>query len=316
MTWTLTLLQLALPLALLAWLGLAPLRSRLGLAAQLLAVAGVLSGLALAGIWLWPPWWMPWVYAALFLLAAASAGWRRRSVAWRPGRGSGWVAVVLLLALGGYGFAQAVTAWRGGRPPAAPVVDLAYPLAPGRYLVVNGGGDTVINPHMLALDPTYPRMRPWRGNARAVDIVAIGAWGLRATALWPRILSDYRIHGRGVVAPCDGEVVRAVDGQPDHATPTSATRDRAGNHVLLRCGSADVLLAHFRSGSVRVATGDRVRVGEPIAAVGNSGASDEPHLHIHAQTPGTPAEPFAGEPLAIRIAGRYLRRNDRFEVPE
>ncbi|MGH8502548.1 MAG: M23 family metallopeptidase [Gammaproteobacteria bacterium] len=89
----------------------------------------------------------------------------------------------------------------------------------------------------------------------------------------------------------------------------------AGNHVTLRCGNADVLLGHFRPGSLKVASSTRVDVGDLIAEVGNSGNSDEPHLHIHAQAPGSANEPMSGEPLPMRFNGRFLVRNDRLTVP-
>ena len=52
--------------------------------------------------------------------------------------------------------------------------------------------------------------------------------------------------------------------------------------------------------------------GIALGAVGNSGASTEPHLHIHAQRPAPEgAPPISGEPLALRIEGRFLVRGDR-----
>lgn len=71
------------------------------------------------------------------------------------------------------------------------------------------------------------------------------------------------------------------------------------------------LLAHFRPGSVRVRTGERVTIGQPVGEVGNSGNTTEPHLHISAQLPGSANEPLSGEPLAIAIDGEYWVRNDR-----
>ncbi|SDZ06769.1 Peptidase family M23 [Jannaschia faecimaris] len=65
-------------------------------------------------------------------------------------------------------------------------------------------------------------------------------------------------------------------------------------------------------GSPAVAPGDRIITGDELGAVGNSGASTEPHLHIHAQRPALDgAVPISGEPLALRIDGRFLVRGDR-----
>ena len=89
----------------------------------------------------------------------------------------------------------------------------------------------------------------------------------------------------------------------------------AGNHVLVRCMQADVLLGHFKPGSLKVAVGQQVTVSQPIANVGNSGNTGEPHLHVHAQQAGTTEAPLSGNPLPVRFDGRFLVRNDRFSSP-
>jgi murein DD-endopeptidase MepM/ murein hydrolase activator NlpD len=105
-------------------------------------------------------------------------------------------------------------------------------------------------------------------------------------------------------------VVRAVDGQPDQA-PATRLQSLEGNHVILACDGVWIVLAHLMQASVRVAKGSEVPVGDVLGRVGNSGASDEPHLHIHAQTPGTAEAPLGGEPLPVTFDGRHLVRNDR-----
>ncbi len=100
---------------------------------------------------------------------------------------------------------------------------------------------------------------------------------------------DYWIWGQQVLAPADGEVVMAVNDEPDLPPNTSlAERSRnpnpGGNHVVLQTSEDEyVMLAHMQKGAVQVAVGDQGRVGEPVGLVGNSGNSSEPHLHIHAQ---------------------------------
>ena len=53
-----------------------------------------------------------------------------------------------------------------------------------------------------------------------------------------------------------------------------------GNHIMIQCGEVFVLLCHLKQGSVQVSPGDTVTMGEEIAAVGNSGSSIQPHLHL------------------------------------
>lgn len=103
--------------------------------------------------------------------------------------------------------------------------------------------------------------------------------------------------GGEVVAPVDGTVAAAVDGIPDNEPdPTDRAVPMeeatiAGNHVVLDLGDgAFVMLAHLRRGSVRVKTGDRVRRGDPLGLVGNSGNSTEPHLHLHVADGPSPTD--------------------------
>ena len=61
--------QFALPLALLAWLFLLPAGSLAGFVMQLLGVGAVLLALARVAQWAVPVWWLPWVYAGMWLWA-------------------------------------------------------------------------------------------------------------------------------------------------------------------------------------------------------------------------------------------------------
>jgi murein DD-endopeptidase MepM/ murein hydrolase activator NlpD len=107
-------------------------------------------------------------------------------------------------------------------------------------------------------------------------------------------------------------VLRVEDWLPDLNPPEVDRARLPGNFVLLECeATIDVALAHLRSGTVRVHPGDYVTTDTILGEVGNSGNSSEPHLHIHAQRPGRIWDPFIGDPLPMRLDGRYLVRNDR-----
>jgi len=57
-----------------------------------------------------------------------------------------------------------------------------------------------------------------------------------------------------------------------------------GNHVLLQIGEHRyAVMGHLKQGSARVNEGARVRLGQQIAAVGDSGNSLWPHLHFQVQ---------------------------------
>jgi Peptidase family M23 len=308
-------LQLAVPLALIAWLALVPAPSRVGFAVQAIASAAALVALALRGIWLLPPWWAPFAFAVA-LGVAAWRGWRhaRPFASAMPTTWAAWMFAGLFATLGALsGYAAALALQSRTPPPGA--VSLAFPLGADRYLVVNGGSHISTNLHLFTLDTTVARLRDWRGQSHGVDIVEIDALGLRARGVQPAAPSAYRIHGAGVLAPCAGQVLLAVDGLPDMQVPEVDRDHLAGNHVLLRCAQADVLLGHLRPGSVAVRAGASVAVGDRLGAVGNSGNTGEPHLHVHAQRPGPAGALLGGDPLPILFDGRFPVRGDRFEVP-
>ena len=196
----------------------------------------------------------------------------------------------------------------GRRPPGDPV-DLTFPLGSGTYLVVNGGSQALTNAHLGTLEGE--RFAPYRGQSYGVDLVRINRVGLRVPGLLPADPAAYFIYGDPVLAPCRGRVLFAEDGAADMPPPQADRAHMAGNHVILECGSVWIVLGHLQRGSVAVHVGEITELGHVIGLVGNSGNTGEPHLHVHAQRPGSTIAPLSGEPVPIRLGGRYLVRNDR-----
>jgi len=110
-------------------------------------------------------------------------------------------------------------------------------------------------------------------------------------------LENFFIFGQPLVAVDDGRVTEAVDAHADLPVGGNTWHDMAGNHVIIDIGDGHyVLYGHMKLGSLRVRVGDRVRRGQLIGQVGDSGNSDEPHLHIQVQNKPT----FDVEDRAIR----------------
>jgi Peptidase family M23 len=308
------LVQSLVPVVLIGWLALAPQPSAIGFWVQALGIGTVIIAISLTGIWAFPPWWTPYIFGALLTVTVVAGLLRQPDRPLWPTRLSSWISVAVVVALSLYAATEIRTAIAARRVPAGRVIDLASPLGPGTYLVANGGSNPSINAHATVLDQSVARFRPYWGQGHGVDLIALDSWGLRADGLLPDDPSRYVIFGRPIVAPCAGTVITAVDGLPDMQVPRVDRDHLAGNHVILRCSGVDILFGHFRRGTVLVRLADQLSVGDAIAQAGNSGNTSEPHLHVHAQEPGTADAPFSGAPIPIRINGRYLVRNDRFAV--
>ena len=179
-------------------------------------------------------------------------------------------------------------------------VSLAYPLRDGVYFVGGGGSSRWINNHNAFPPQDY-----------ALDIVGLNAAG-RPVGADQSDLQSYAIFGDPLYSPCSGTVAAVVDGRPDLIPPNADNVNIAGNYILLACHNVEILLAHLKQGSVAVAEGDKVEAGEIIGAVGNSGNTTQPHLHIHAERGGMPGKILNGEGVPITFENRFLVRNNLF----
>jgi murein DD-endopeptidase MepM/ murein hydrolase activator NlpD len=114
--------------------------------------------------------------------------------------------------------------------------------------------------------------------------------------------ASYTIYGRDVLAVADAPVVAVIDGLPDQPPgkmPADIAIEEAdGNSIVLDLGGGRyALYAHLRAGSITVKAGDRVKRGQAIARVGNSGTL-APHLHFHVMDSPLPLA-SSGLPYAI-----------------
>jgi murein DD-endopeptidase MepM/ murein hydrolase activator NlpD len=109
-----------------------------------------------------------------------------------------------------------------------------------------------------------------------------------------RDVHSYYSYGKAVLAVADGRVVTARDGLPDnvpghgdafHPAVAIMLGTVAGNTITLDLGGSQfAYYMHLQPGSLRVKLGDRVRRGQVLAHVGDSGDAREPHLHFEVTT--------------------------------
>jgi hypothetical protein len=295
--------HVGLPLAFLAWLWFRRPKTRVDAIALVFTGGSFLAWLTVGGFgWDWVGVYLPWLFWAGVIAASIRALRRSGATPWaqrgvRPIlRIVGFLGLTIVFTHGLIGMFQA---WRC--PPGA--VALAFPLRSGTYVVTRGGSGRALNQHAAV-----------KAQSFALDIVKINALGVRASGFLPADLPSYVIYGDPVFSPCAGEVIASVDKYDNQTPPSGDGEHVAGNHVVVYCDGVSVLLAHLKPGSVQVAQGARVSVGDRVAAVGNTGNTSEPHLHIHAvRGRETDFERIAwtGDPIPITFDGRFFVRNSR-----
>lgn len=195
--------------------------------------------------------------------------------------------------------------------------------------------NTVVNPPVrgewaIFNPPGHPKL--------AFDFLAVNEHGnpYKNASLLRHLFSRISVEntlawGMPVYAALPGTVIAASDGTPDRPS-LSMLRDLVnlllfgpkreppfsnlgGNHVILNCGGVFPLYAHLRCGSVLVRPGQEVLAGEPLGAVGNSGASLQPHLHFQVMSSPDPFPLFQNLlPLALSTARRKANGQWQAEV--
>jgi len=128
----------------------------------------------------------------------------------------------------------------------------------------------------------------------AIDFVQIDPMGMLVNGPLDQ-LSSYPYFGDEVHSATAGKVVGVLDNVPETPAgsfPPSITAEKAGgNHVVVAIGGGRyAFYAHLQPGSVRVKLGQKVKVGQTLGLLGNSGNSDAPHLHFHIMSTPHPLE--------------------------
>lgn len=168
----------------------------------------------------------------------------------------------------------------------APVVDrpqvvLGPPLLGAGYVAADGCCDSIRHVRaLLALNGHFTLAQRF-----AIDWEQIDSEN-RVVKGDTQALSNYVIYGREVLAVADGTVVSSRNDLPEQvpgALPQGMAIDQAdGNFVVLDVGGGNyVLYAHMQPGSVTVKAGAKVKRGDLLGKVGNTGNTQAPHLHLH-----------------------------------
>lgn len=110
------------------------------------------------------------------------------------------------------------------------------------------------------------------------------------------------ISGVDVLAIADGTVLRSRDGVQDQkynpAMPDNIKGIECGNGVLIDHGNGwQSQYCHMKQGSLTIKPGDKIRMGQALGQVGQSGKAEFPHLHITLRKDNKAIDPFTASPI-------------------
>jgi Peptidase family M23 len=166
----------------------------------------------------------------------------------------------------------------------APIL-IASPLLGSGWIAANGCcGDPTSRHRQILL--------PMDGSYRTPEIFAID-WIREINGTYFKgdgtKRTDYVYYGTPIYAVANGVVVSAINNRPE--VPPNITTDQnhtvrtpddlEGNSVIEKIAPGEyAAYAHMQTGSLRVKVGQRIRTGQVIGLLGNSGNTTAPHLHF------------------------------------
>lgn len=156
-----------------------------------------------------------------------------------------------------------------------------------------------------AAAPSFTGHHRWASVQEfAFDFIKIGD-GLSTYQHAGEKLTDYYAYNEPIYAVADGVVVsvsdeieettdnlkRSNEKEEEYFARVGAHQQKLmkkgpqyiyGNHIVVRHANEEYsVYLHLKPGSIGIKAGDLVKQGQPIARLGHSGNSTEPHLHFH-----------------------------------
>ncbi|MCU1577171.1 MAG: hypothetical protein JWP70_1875 [Leifsonia sp.] len=178
---------------------------------------------------------------------------------------------------------------------------------PQSLSVASGDSAPIPRDNVTIIDPPKPTRAPSVYAATARTFVN----NPNSPIQWPFVHGVPLRDGFGYrIAPCAGCTAyhQGLDMDPGAGAPIQAIADGVVREVGNPSGTFGVyaiidhtidgqrvssVYAHMESGSLALAVGQPVTVGQAVGRVGSTGASTGAHLHLEIHLAGTPVDPYA-----------------------
>lgn len=200
-------------------------------------------------------------------------------------------------------------------------ITIAPPFHGDHWVAANGPGND--SGHRRALIPIDGRAVI--AQRFAIDWVKVGDDG-KTYRGDEKDNKNYYCYGLDALAVADGVVTEVKDGIPQNipgensrAVPITL-ETVGGNHVIVEIGKGVyAFYAHLQPGGIKVKLGDKVKRGQVLGLIGNSGNSTEPHLHFHVSNANSPLGseglPYLLPSFEVQGHGMAWKPSDSKEAP-
>ena len=189
--------------------------------------------------------------------------------------------------------------------------EIEFPLKNGRFLITDGGNSKIsrlMNYHYYS--KIHKKNKTNRSMLYATDLVKLSN---TTKSLLPIHNEDYPIYNDTVYSPMDGIIFKIVNGISDNKPFSGNYPYNSGNTIVIKNNNYYFLLGHLKFNSIEVNEGEKIKRGQKIAKIGNSGWTERPHLHM--QLINSENENYwYGTGVSLKYKNRNLYKNRIIEV--
>ncbi len=190
-------------------------------------------------------------------------------------------------------------------------VDIGFPFKDGNYIITEGGNSRIsrlMNYHYHS--PTHKKNKTNNSMLYATDIVKI----LNGKSdFLPKSNEEYPIFNEKIYSPIDGVIVKIENSINDNDTFAENYPYNTGNTVIIKRDNFYLLLGHLKKDSIIVKEGDLIQTNDLIGAIGNSGWTERPHLHMQLIESDSKNYWF-GKGICIRYKNKNLYKNRLIKI--
>lgn len=190
-------------------------------------------------------------------------------------------------------------------------MEIDFPFRQGLYLITDGGNSKIsrmMNYHFHS--SVHKKRKTNKSMLYATDIVKISG---EMTSFIPSKNEDYAIFNENLYSPMEGQILKVINDIDDNRPFSGNYPYNTGNTVVVKKDHYYFLLGHLKKGSIVVNEGNSVSRGDFLGAVGNSGMSERPHLHMQLMKSET-EDYWKGLGICIQFKNRNLFKNRLIKI--